>query len=177
MTTLLRLAFAVALQLVPANSALAQSAAPRPPEVRRSAQEQAPEALIGGWKLDLIASKYETTPPKAQYRIFDYTHDGMLLVHYLTLSANGAQASGNWAVQLDGSAHVEYTRGFGSTPFAVVTLMKQDDLTLYLTAARYGKVFETGTFTLTTDGQILTFNYTVDGKTNNAVYRRWNLQD
>lgn len=181
MKNALAASLALAFVLLGGN-ALAQSATPpaaaaAAPAVRKSAWEAAPEALIGNWKLDLAASKYETTPPKMQYRIFDYTADGMVLVHYLTLGANGAQSSGNWAVKLDGSEHVEYTRGYGSTPYAIVTLKKQDESTLYLTVARYGKVFHTGTFKLSPDGQTLTYNYTADGKTNNIIYRRWTMLD
>ena len=162
-----------AVFILAASAAMAQPA-PRA-EIRRNAQEQIPDGLIGAWKLDLVASKYEATAPKMQYRIFDYTHDGKLLVDYITLSANGAQAAGNWAVSLDGSEGLEYTRAYGSTPFAVVTLKKTDEATFNLTAARFGKVFETGTFTLSLDGNMLTFSFDADGKHNVAVYRRWNL--
>jgi hypothetical protein len=144
-------------------------------EVRRNAQEQTPEAIIGVWKLDLKASNFQTPPPKAQYRIFDYTRDGMFMCDYITLSATGSQTSGNWAVKLDGSEGIEYTRPYGSTPFAVVTLKKIDDTTLDLTAARFGKVFETGQFKIAPDA--LTFTYVSGGKTNVAVYRHWNMLD
>jgi hypothetical protein len=143
--------------------------------VRRSAWEQIPPGFIGNWKLDLAASKYATTAPKMQYRIFDYTADGKFLCTYITLSAKGAFASGNWAVQLDGSPGVEYTRAYGSTPFAIVTLKKVDENDLDLTAARYGKVFEAGTFSLSSDGNTLTFNYHQGDKQDTAVYHRWDM--
>lgn len=154
----------------------AQTASPRS-EVRRNAQEMLPAALIGTWKLDLAASAYESAAPKAQYRIFDYTHDGMVLCDYITLSASGNQTAGNWAATLDGAEHIEYTRPYGSTPFAVVTLKKMDEFNLALTAARYGTVFETGTFTLSPDGNTLTFDYLQGPRKNHAVYRRWNMAD
>src|ERR1700733_12386655 len=93
-----------------APSVLAQPA-PRD-DVRRNAQEQIPPALIGTWKLDLAASHYESMAPKMQFRIFDYTHDGKLLVNYIPLSANGNQTAGNWTVSLDGSEGLEYTRPY-----------------------------------------------------------------
>jgi hypothetical protein len=144
-------------------------------EVRRNAQEQTPEAIIGVWKLDLNDSKFESPAPKAQYRIFDYTRDGMFFCDYITLGANGTQTGGNWAVKLDGSDGLEYTRPYGSTPFAVVTLKKIDENTLDLTAARYGKVFETGQFKITPE--TLTFTYESGGKKNVAVYHRWNMEN
>lgn len=159
--------------------AVAQPAATGNPAnlVRRSALEVIPQALIGTWRLDRAASSYQTAAPKAQIRIFDYTHDGMLLCHYVTLPQNDKQTAGNWAVQLDGSPGIEYTRPYGSTPFAVVTLRKESETALYLTAARFGKIFETGTFTLSADGNVLTFRYQQGEKKDVAVYHRWNLLD
>jgi hypothetical protein len=158
--------------------ASAQPATARPggaSEVRRNAEEQTPPAIIGTWKLDLQASKFEGNAPKAQYRIFDYTRDGMFMCTYITLNARGEQTSGNWAVKLDGSEGAEYTRPYGSTPFAMVTLKKADENTLDLTAARYGKVFETGQLKISPD--TVTFTYESGGRTTVAVYRRWNMLD
>jgi hypothetical protein len=158
------------------GGALAQPLAPlNDAGVRRSAWEQIPPGFIGNWKLDPAASKYGTAAPKMQYRIFDYTADGKFLCTYITLSAKGALASGNWAVQLDGTPGVEYTRAYGSTPFAIVTLKKEDEGNLHLTAARYGKVFEEGTFTLSPDGETLTFSYHQGDKEDSAVYHRWDM--
>jgi len=144
-------------------------------EVRRNAQEQTPPDIIGTWKLDLAASKFAGNAPKAQYRIFDYTRDGMFMCTYITLNASGQQTSGNWAVKLDGSEGAEYTRPYGSTPFAMVTLKKADENTLDLTAAKGGKVFETGQIKVSPD--TVTFTYEAGGKTNVAVYHRWNMLD
>jgi hypothetical protein len=144
-------------------------------EVRRSALEVIPEALIGVWKLDPAASSYQTPAPQAQIRVFDYTRDGRLLCDYVTQLGNGKQTDGNWEVQLDGSPGIEYTRPYGSTPFAVVTLRKLSETALYLTAARFGKVFETGTFTISPDGGTLTFRYQQGARKDTAVYHRWNL--
>jgi hypothetical protein len=177
MRTLISL-LALALFVIPV-AALAQPAlAPLSDAgVRRNAQEEIPPAFIGVWKLDLAASHYDTAAPKAQYRIFDYTAGGKFLCDYITLTAKGTQSSGNWAVQLDGAPGIEYTRNYGSTPFAIVTLKKQDESSLYLTAARYGKVFEAGTFTVSSDGNTLTFDYRQGDKKDVAVYRRWDMQN
>jgi hypothetical protein len=158
------------------NGALAQPLTPlNDAGVRRSAWEQIPAGFIGNWKLDPTVSKYGTAAPKMQYRIFDYTADGKFLCTYITLSAKGTFASGNWAVQLDGTPGVEYTRAYGSTPFAIVTLKTEDGDNLHLTAARYGRVFEEGTFTLSPDGDTLTFSYHQGDKVDSAVYHRWNM--
>jgi len=162
-----------------AAAALGQPAQPLAPlneaGLRRNAWEQIPPGFIGNWKLDPGASNYGTAAPKMQYRIFDYTADGKFLCTYITLNARGGFASGNWAVQLDGTPGVEYTRAYGSTPFAIVTLKKVDDSNLYLTAARYGKVFEEGTFSLSPDGNMLTFSYHQGDKGDTAVYHRWDM--
>jgi hypothetical protein len=172
-----KLAFSAFIVLLMNAPAIAQPALAPLSEagVRRNAWEQIPPAFIGNWKLDLSASHYETAAPKMQYRIFDYTAEGKFLCTYITLSAKGTFASGNWAVQLDGNPGVEYTRAYGSTPFAIVTLKKRDEFNLDLTAARYGKVFEAGTFTISEDGNTLTFNYGQGDKKDMAVYRRWNM--
>ncbi|HVW74773.1 MAG TPA: hypothetical protein VHC39_14150 [Rhizomicrobium sp.] len=160
-----------------AGAAMAQTALAPVNEggVRRNAWEQIPAGFIGNWKLDLMASKYGTTAPRMQYRIFDYTADGKFLCTYITLGGKGGFASGNWAVQLDGTPGAEYTRAYGSTPFAIVTLKKVDENNLDLTAARFGKVFEAGTFTLSPDGETLTFSYHQGDKQDTAVYHRWDM--
>ena len=169
-----RLLLSLPLLLAPVM-ALAQTSPPGETSVRRDAWEQIPPGFIGNWKLDPATSKYASAGPKMQYRIIDYTADGKFICTYITLSAGNSFASGNWAVQLDGSPGVEYTRAYGSTPYAIVTLKKQDENNLYLTAARAGKIFEEGTFTLSPDGNTLTFAYHQGGKQNTAVYRRWDL--
>ena len=172
----MRKALVVLSLLVLAAPALAQPLAPLSEAgARRNAWEQIPAKFIGNWKLDVAASKYGTAAPKMQYRIFDYTADGKFLCTYITRTAKDTYSSGNWAVPLDGSAGAEYTRAYGSTPFAIVTLKKQDEKTLFLTAARYGEVFEEGTFALSSDGDTLTFSYRQGGKQDMAVYRRWDM--
>ena len=162
--------------LVLAAPVLAQPLAPLSEgSVRRNAWEQIPAKFIGNWKLDVAASKYGTTAPKMQYRIFDYTADGKFLCTYITRTAIDAYSSGNWAVPLDGTPGAEYTRAYGSTPFAIVTLKKQDENNLLLTAARHGQVFEEGTFTLSSDGGTLTFSYRQGNKRDTAVYHRWDM--
>lgn len=145
--------------------------------VRRSALERIPQGLLGTWKLDRSASSYQTPAPKAQIRIFDYTRNGMLLVDYVTFFENGRQTDGNWSVRLDGSPGIEYTRPYGSTPFAVVTLKEVNATSFYLTAARFGKIFETGVFTLSQNDSVLTFRYQQGNRHDVAVYRRWNALD
>lgn len=172
------LALAFTLAAIP--TAFAQAPArgvPAGTAIRRSALEVIPQGLLGTWKLDRAASSYQTPAPKAQVRIFDYTHDGMLLVEYVTFMPNGRQTDGNWSARLDGSPGIEYTRSYGSTPFAVVTLKQVNDTSFYLTAARYGKVFEAGTFTLSQNDSVLTFRYQQGNKHDVAVYRRWNTLD
>jgi hypothetical protein len=145
--------------------------------VRRNAWEQTPAAFIGNWKLDVAASKYGTTAPKMQYRIFDYSADGKFMCTYITRSAKDTFASGNWAVSLDGTPGVEYTRNYGATPFAIVTLKKVNETTLHLTAARAGKVFEEGDFTISPDGNTMTFDYGQGDKHDTAVYHRWDMMN
>lgn len=138
------------------------------------ARAQIPPALIGTWKLDVTASKFPGNAPRAQFRTFDYTADGKLLVNFLGLSADGKQFAGHWAVQLDGTPGLEYTREDGPTPHNVITLRKIDNTTFDLTAARHGDVYLTGTFKLSPDGETLSWSYVVGSKEATYVYHRWN---
>lgn len=142
---------------------------------RRNGLEMIPDALIGAWKADISASKFGGTAPKAQLRIFDYTHDGMLLVKVLSLSADGKQNGVNWEVHLDGSEGIEYMRTYGGTPYGIVTLKKISETKLDLGAIRYGMLVETGAFELSGDGKTLTFSYDADGRKSVVVYRKWDM--
>ncbi|WP_173568509.1 hypothetical protein [Acetobacter conturbans] len=110
-----------------------------------------------------------------QYRIFDYTEQGMLLVDYLTMTTNGTLTSGNWTSAFDGSFRPEYMRPYGATPFAMVRLVKTADHALDLVAMKNGVVFETGRLVIAPDGKTLTFTYQAGGKTSVAVYHPWDL--
>lgn len=143
--------------------------------MRRNGLEAIPDALIGAWKADVSASKFGGTAPKAQLRIFDYTHDGMLLVKVLSVSADGKQNGVNWEVRLDGSEGIEYMRTYGGTPYGIVTLKKVSETKLELGAVRYGMLVETGAFELSGDGKTLTFSYDADGRKSVVVYRKWDM--
>ncbi len=160
-----------------ASAAGAQTPAPAPaPAQRVDAREMIPPALIGAWKFSPAESHFPAgKAPVMQYRIFSYSADGMLLVDYLTLGANGAMSAGNWTSSFDGTPRVEYTRAYGSTPYAMVVLTMKDEHTFDLTAAKHGKVFETGQFVLAPDGKTLTFTYQAGGASFTAVYHPWNL--
>lgn len=170
--------FRLLAALAAAGMAPVASAQTASPPVRTDAREQIPPALIGAWKLSLAESRFpEGRAPKMQYRIFDYTADGMLLVDYLTASASGTLTSGNWTSAFDGSWRAEYTRPYGSTPYAMVQLIKRDEFTLDLKAAKKGVVFETGQFVIAPDGKTLIFSFVAGGATTVAVYHPWNLTD
>jgi hypothetical protein len=170
----LLIALAAVSMIGTAGAQTAPSPAPAPTRV--DAREQIPPALIGAWKFSPTESKFAPgKAPKMQYRIFSYTADGMLLVDYLTLGANGTMSAGNWTSSFDGTPRVEYMRVYGSTPYAMVVLTMKDARTFDLTAAKHGNVFETGQFVLAPDGQTLTFTYQAGGATSVAVYHPWNL--
>ncbi len=155
------------------------AAAPAPaqtPPLRRDAREQIPPALIGAWKLAPEESRFPAgKAPRMQYRIFDYTVDGMLLVDYLTATAIGSSTSGNWTSAFDGTWRPEYMRPYGATPYAMVQFVKKDERTFELKAMKNGVVFETGEFVLSPDGKIMTFTYQAGGSTTVAVYHPWDL--
>jgi len=160
--------------LLASASAAAATAGPTGP---RDPREQVPPTLIGAWKADIAASNYPSTPPAFHVRTFEYTRDGMLLVTFMGRSANGQQSSGHWAVQVDGTPGIEYTRATGSNPYQVVTLKKVDDRNFEMNAGRNGTVLYRGTYQLSPDGQTLTYSYTYDNARTTVVYRRWDMAD
>ena len=128
-------------------------------EGRRDARETAPEALIGTWELNVANSTYTGggSPPKSQVRNFDYTRDGMILCHAVTVNANGDRRELHWAVTLDGLEHPEYMRGQGSRVTYLVGMKKIDERTLGFTARRFGDLVQTGEWNLSEDGNTLTW--------------------
>ena len=126
-------------------------------EVRRDAREIAPEALIGTWVLNVARSTYTGGPgPKSQVRNFDYTRDGMILLHAVTVSANGNTSAHHWAVTLDGVEHPEYLRSQGSTVATLIGFKKKDERTLSITVRRLGNLMLRGEYKLSEDGNTLT---------------------
>jgi hypothetical protein len=171
----LGLSLSAAVLLATAQVALAAPAPPGAPAVRRDARESVPAALIGAWKVDLARSTYAGTPPRNHLRFFEYTADGKIMVTFMTLSATGAQSTGHWSVQVDGSPGIEYTRSYGSTPYNIVTLTKADEYTFNLTVARHGVMNQTGTFKLSPDGETLTYTYATGAGNTTVIYSRWDM--
>ena len=141
------IAMALALVVVIVDGAAGQQG------VRRDAREIAPEALIGTWVLNVARSTYTSaSPPQSQVRNFDYTRDGMILAHAVTVSANGNRSELHWAVTLDGVEHPEYTRGQGSRVTALIGFKKKDERTFGITVRKLGDLTLTGEWKLSEDG-------------------------
>ena len=85
------------------------------PAARLSAQAPR-DPLIGTWLLNVGKSTYPGTPPKSQVRTFDYTRDGLILVAYETVNAQGNRSFAHWYLGLDGKEHPEFSRATGATP-------------------------------------------------------------
>ena len=149
-------------------------------EGRRDAREIAPEALIGTWVLNVARSTYTSgSPPKSQVRNFDYTRDGMILCHGVTVSANGNRSEFHWAVTLDGVEHPEYSRNQGATVSYLIGLEKKDERRLRMTTRRLGNLSQAGYFELSEDGNTLTQTMDnlgpdgqVTGRSHVAVYEK-----
>lgn len=174
----LRLALTTGLLLnaIFATSVLA-AANPTPasaaPQAHRDAREIVPAALLGPWKADLEASTYIGNKPRVALRTFQYTEGGKLLVTFMTVGSSGSYTTGHWAVVPDGSLGIEYHSAAGSIPYNIVSLKKIDETTLNLTVTRHGQVSIEAVYTLSNDGQTLTYAY----GGNKIVYRRWDKLD
>jgi hypothetical protein len=163
------LAAAVLLASPPGISIAASDQTPR------DAREHAPAALIGVWKADLSASKFNGQPPRHYLRSFEYTRDGMIQVSFLIQGANGADIAGHWAVRLDGTPGPEYRREYGSIPYMEVSLKMIDANTFALAAGRHGDMYYTGSYKLSPDGNTLTYSYRsgANSPEDVVVLRRW----
>jgi hypothetical protein len=165
------LLLAAALVVVPVIHALAQGGPPsgaggqagRPgagegrQQRRGDAREMAPEALIGTWVLNVSKSKYTgSTPPKSQIRNFDYSAEGKIICHIMTVGQNGNTSTFHWIVTLDGVEHPEYSRGSGSMVVAMVGIKKIDERRLGITTSRGGEMRQSGEWQLSEDGNTLT---------------------
>lgn len=178
----LRSGLAVALAAVVVSSLAGQSwsqesrATAAKADMRQaSAEEQAPEALLGAWKADVAASTYAGARPRENIRTFSYTAAGKVLITSLTLGANGRAAMLHWTVQLDGAPGDEFQSFNGSTPTNVVRLKKQDDTTLVMTVSKHGVVTLTGSFRLSADGKTLTYDYGGATGRNVIIYHKWDV--
>ena len=85
------------------------------PVVRLSAQA-ARDPLIGTWHLNVPKSTYPGPAPRSQVRTFDYTIDGLILVAYETVNAQGTKSFAHWYLSVDGKEHPEFSRATGATP-------------------------------------------------------------
>ena len=86
------------------------------PGVTLAADSAKDPPLIGTWLLNVAKSTYPGTPPKSQVRTFDYTRDGLILVAYETVNAQGARSFAHWYLSLDGKDQLEFSRATGATP-------------------------------------------------------------
>jgi hypothetical protein len=130
--------------------------------------------LLGVWKADVPASTYPGAPPREQFRTFQYSADGRILVSFMTLSTEGRVSSGHWSIRLDGDPGLEYFSGNGMTPYAVIQLKQRDPRTFDLTNGHYGVTASSAVYRLSEDGATLTIERMTTGGARTAiVYRRW----
>jgi hypothetical protein len=148
-------------------------------QMRRDARENALEDIVGTWVQNMEKSHYDPGPPlKSQVRQFDYTHDGLLLSHYIQENQEGIKFAGHWMAPLDGSLWPEYFRNSGSVPALVVSPKKTDPYHMENTAYQNGRVITRSTWEISKDGKTLTQvsrAFSPDGKvtaTNTAVFEK-----
>jgi hypothetical protein len=126
-------------------------------QMRRDARENALDDIVGTWVQNMEKSHYDPGPPlKSQVRQFDYTHDGLLLSHYIQENQEGIKFAGHWMAPLDGSQWPEYFRNSGSTPALVVSPRKTDQYHMENTAYQNGRVITRSTWEISKDGKTLT---------------------
>jgi hypothetical protein len=130
------------------------------------------DPLIGTWNLDVEKSTYPGTPPKSIHRTFDFSLDGLILVTYETVSAQGGRSFVHWYMGLDGKEHPEFGRPTGSSPTWMLTTKTIDANTKEVTDKRVvapGRPQQTivYTFVVSPDGQSLSItarSTNADGK-------------
>lgn len=134
-----------------------------------------PDVLYGVWKLDRNASTFETVPPRKQFRIFSYQHDGAILAVNITVGVEGTPTVGNFVIRADGVKAAEYTSASKSAPYAIISLTPSASQSLAIVAERDGGHIMTATLQVSADGNTLQIRSIAGGKKNIAIYRRWTL--
>jgi hypothetical protein len=119
------------------------------------------DPLIGTWNLNVEKSTYAGTPPRSIHRTFDYSIDGLILVTYETVSAQGNRSFVHWYMGLDGAAHPEFGRPTGAAPTWLLTTKVIDANTKEVTDRRVVAEGRTApvimyTFAVSQDGKTLT---------------------
>ena len=156
------------------GSAMAQSWPTPAPRI--DARETVPPALLGTWKLSLAESRFPAgAAPKAQYRIFSYTGDGLLLANYVMVNADGTKTAANWTSALDDSFRPEYKWESGTSVYAMIQLIRKDERTFDLVSHKNGKIAESGEFLVSADGKSLTWTHQSSGTNYVSVYHPWDM--
>lgn len=162
------------LPLAPLAVALLLAGGVTAAHAQEGASRPAPAApvdpLIGTWSLNLEKSKFPGTAPKAIYRQFDYTLDGLILATYETTNAQGNKSFTHWFLGLDGKEHPEFGRATGATPIWFLSAKIVDTHTKEITDRR-----------VTAPGQrpqVINYTFVVspDGKTFTSTARSTNAQ-
>jgi hypothetical protein len=113
---------------------------------------QAGDPVIGTWKLDLTKSKYSPGPPPKSLALrFEAAGEGV------KLTSDGVNAEGQ-------PTHTEYTANYdgkdypiaGSATADTVSLKRIDASTVERTDKKGGKIVETRTRKISSDGKMLT---------------------
>ena len=82
-----------------------------------SAQTAAPkDPMIGTWNLNVAKSSFPGRAPQSIRRTFDYTKDGLILVTYETVNAEGNRSFTHWYLGVDGKEYPEFGRSTGAKP-------------------------------------------------------------
>ena len=131
------------------------------------------DPTIGTWTLNLGKSDFMAdAPPRAIWRTFSEARDGLILVTYEILNAQGNWVFLHWHIDPSGTPQPEFLRG-RKEPLTHLSIKEIDAYTKEMTnPGREDRRY--GVFTVSKDRQTLTMTYkNVDRETTRvAVYDR-----
>ena len=112
----------------------------------------APDPVLGTWKLDTARSKFTPGPaPKSQTRTYAETAQGTAMT-FTGVAANGSSMSGQSTFKYDGKDY----KITGSADYDTLSLKRLNGSTVRADLKKGGKVVGTTVRTLTGHGKVLT---------------------
>ncbi len=113
---------------------------------------------VGRWRLNVEESKFEPAPLfKGEDRLYEDWGGGLIHARFEGIDAQGKPTYREYVARLDGKDYPWVRRG-AKTAWTIA-LKPIDARTFAYTAKEDGRVVQTGTHTVSTDGAVMTVTY------------------
>jgi hypothetical protein len=115
---------------------------------------QAPDPLIGTWKLNVAKSTFPGPPFKSEIRTYEDRGEGIVVITVDVVDAQGTRSYNVVAVKFDGKDYPVLSRDAETT--TTIGYKRIDKYTLEYVAKQNGKVVTATSSTLSRDGKTMT---------------------